>query len=103
MFVFFGFILEFFGTMLSVVGDVPVDSETDVCGDFVNLVICRLSPSDVLIGVGLRTCVHRGEYACVVSVCVVLCNSKKSTSTCRENHESEQWKSTLFFGFITNH
>ena len=33
--------------------------------------ICRLSLSEVLIGVGLRACIHRDECACVfVSVCV---------------------------------
>jgi hypothetical protein len=35
--------------MLSVIGDVPIDS---ACVDFVNLDICRLSPSKVLIGIG---------------------------------------------------
>jgi hypothetical protein len=35
--------------MFSVVGDVSVDS---ACGDFVNFKICRLSHSEVLIGVG---------------------------------------------------
>jgi hypothetical protein len=34
-------------------------------------------PSDVLTGVGLRTCIHRGECACVLWAFVVLCNSKK--------------------------
>jgi hypothetical protein len=38
--------------MLSVIGDVPVDSEVPAYVDFVNLDICRLSPSKVLIGVG---------------------------------------------------
>jgi hypothetical protein len=37
--------------MLSVVGDVPVDNEA--CGDFMNLMICQLSPSEALIGVEL--------------------------------------------------
>jgi hypothetical protein len=27
---------------------------------------------------GLRACLRRGECACVVSICVVLCNLKKS-------------------------
>jgi hypothetical protein len=35
--------------------------------DFGNLQIYQLfSPSEVLIGVELRTCVHRGDYACVL-------------------------------------
>jgi hypothetical protein len=35
--------------------------------DFGYLQICRvLNPSEVLIGIGLRTCVHRGECAYVL-------------------------------------
>ncbi|CAO2166871.1 unnamed protein product [Urochloa humidicola] len=46
------------------VGDVSVDSKTI-------LMICRLSLSEVLVGVGLHVCARRGEYAYVfVSVCV---------------------------------
>jgi hypothetical protein len=40
------------GNVRSVGGDVPVDYE-GICGDFVNIkMMCRLSLSDVLIGVG---------------------------------------------------
>ena len=39
------------GAMLSVVGDVSIDNEASV-DDFVNLEICRLSPSEMFIGVG---------------------------------------------------
>jgi hypothetical protein len=46
-------------------------------GDFINLKIYRLSPSDVLIGVRYA-CVHRGDCTCVfVSVCVILCLKKE--------------------------
>ena len=56
--------------MLSVVGDVPVDSEAPVVTLSI-LRICRLSLSEVLIGVELRACIHRDECARVfVSICV---------------------------------
>ena len=56
--------------VLSVVGDVSVDSETPVVISSISR-ICWLSLSDVLIGVELRACVHRVECAYVfVSVCV---------------------------------
>ena len=42
-----------------VVGDVPVDSEAPVVISSISR-ICRLSLSDVLIGVGLHACIHRG-------------------------------------------
>ena len=36
--------------------------QRDACGDFVNLKICRLSPSEVLIGVGFAfRGAHRGR------------------------------------------
>jgi hypothetical protein len=43
------------------------------CGDFINLEMCRHSLSEVLIGVGLHTYVHRGECACVLIVCNCTC------------------------------
>ena len=57
--------------------------QRSVCGDFVNLEdlpaqFLRLSFSEVLIGVGLRACIHRDECACVfVSVCVCTVFLKK--------------------------
>ena len=56
--------------VLSVLGDVPVDSGALVVTSSI-LRICRLSISKVLIGVGLRACIYRDACACVfVSVCV---------------------------------
>ena len=63
--------------MLSVVGDVPVDSGAPVVTSSI-LRTCRLSLSEMLIGVGLRACIHRDERACVfVSVCVCTVFLKK--------------------------
>ena len=65
--------------VLSVVGDVPVDSGAPVVTSSISR-ICRLSLSEVLIRVGLRTCIHRDECACVfvsVCVCTVFLNKKK--------------------------
>ncbi|CAN6300376.1 unnamed protein product, partial [Urochloa humidicola] len=45
----------------SMVGDVPVDSEAPVVISSISR-ICRLSLSEVLIGVGLRACIRMGEY-----------------------------------------
>ena len=65
--------------MLSVVGDVPVDSEVSVVTLSISR-ICRLSLSEVVIGVGLRVCIHRDEGACVfVSVCICTVFLKKKT------------------------
>jgi hypothetical protein len=52
--------------------------QRDACGDFVSLEDLSVQSSKMLLGVGLHTCVHRDECACVVSVSVVLCNSKKT-------------------------
>ena len=64
--------------MLSVVGDVPVDSEAPVVTSLISR-ICRLSLSEMLIEVGLRACIHKDECAYVfVNVCLRLyCVSKK--------------------------
>ena len=50
--------------VVSVVGDVPVDSGAPVVTSLI-LRICRLSLSEVLIEVGLRACIHRHECVCV--------------------------------------
>lgn len=68
------FFLELFqnltGTIVSVAGDVPINSEALVVILSISR-ICRLRISEVLIEVGLRMCIYRGERACVyVSVCV---------------------------------
>ena len=71
-------ILGFNDIVLLVVGDVPVDSEALVVTSSISR-ICRLSLSEVLIGVGLRTCIHRDECACMfVSVCVCIVFLKKN-------------------------
>ncbi len=41
----------------------------------------------------LRACFHRGECACVVSVCVVLCNSKK------KDRRAGMWAQGYFLTF----
>jgi hypothetical protein len=43
------------GAIFSVVGE--AHQQLDVCGNFVNLKICQLNTSEVLIGVGY-SCVH---------------------------------------------
>ena len=58
----------FNSVVLSVVGDVSVDSEAPV-------VTSSISPGFITGPVFEDA--HRGECACVVSVCVVLCNSQK--------------------------
>jgi len=44
--------------------DEPVDSEMSVVTSSTSR-ICRFSLPDVLIEIELRTCIHRGKYACV--------------------------------------
>jgi hypothetical protein len=62
-------------------------------GDFGNLQICLCSVlRRYSLGWGLRTCIHRGERACVVSVCVVLCHFKKKNITAPEKCERKRRK-----------
>jgi hypothetical protein len=64
--------LKFNGVVLSVIDDVPVDSEATMICSSISM-ICRLRFSEVLIWIGLRACISRGEYVCIfVNVCV--CN-----------------------------
>ena len=64
--------------MLSVVGDVPVDSGVPVVTSSISR-SCRLNILEVPIGVGLRVCIHRDEGACVfVSVCICTVFLKKN-------------------------
>ena len=81
--------------VLSVVGDVPVDSGAPV----VTLsIICRLSLLEVLIGVGLRACIHRDECACVfVSVCFCTVflnklNNPNSIQTLKEGRQKKNYR-----------
>ena len=79
--------------VLSVVGDVPINSGAPVVTSSISR-ICRLSLSEVLIGVGLRACIHRDECACVfVSVCVCTFLEKK-----REYYYSPLKTYIFFFG-----
>ena len=43
-----------------------------VCDDLVNLEICGLSPSEVLIGIGF-VYIHRGECACMLWASTLYC------------------------------
>ena len=70
-------ILGFNGVVHPVVGDISVDSGAPVVTSSISR-ICRLSLSEILIGVGLRACIHRDECACVfVSVCICTVFLKK--------------------------
>lgn len=62
------FILEFNLHILSVVGDVSVDSEMSVMTSSISRSIRRLSLLEVLIRIWLRTCIHRDAYVLVVGV-----------------------------------
>lgn len=57
--------------MLSVIGDVPINSKTHVvsCGEFLNLEIYQLSPLVVLTGVGF-VCVFIGVSICTCYGCL---------------------------------
>lgn len=63
--------------ILLVVGDMPLDTEAPVVTLSISR-ICRISLLEVLIGVGLHTCVHRGKCAYVYISASVRCDSKKS-------------------------
>ena len=67
------------GTILSVIGDVPVDSEAPVVTSSISR-ICRLSLSEVLIVIELRACIHRGECACVCERLRLYCVSQKKVT-----------------------
>jgi len=64
--------------VVSVVGDVPVDSRAPMVTSSI-LRICRLCLSEVLIEVGLRACIHRDECVCMFMsnwVCTVFLKKK---------------------------
>jgi len=65
------------GTILSVVGNVPADSEAPVVTLSI-LRICRLNLSEVLMGVGLRACVRRGKCACMFELLRLYRGSQKN-------------------------
>jgi len=76
-----GFISRFNDTMLSLVGDVPIDSEASV----VTSSISKLAGSTRFFGGahrsrGVYTCVHRGVFM-FVSVCICDWISQKKTKT----------------------
>ena len=62
--IFFTFISEFNRRYSLSGSDEPVDSEMSVVTLSTSM-IYRFSLPDVLIGIRLRTCIHRGKYACV--------------------------------------
>ena len=64
------------GAILS--GVVPLDSEAQVVTLSFSR-ICRHSLSDMLIGVGLRVCIHRSECACVCEHLYLYRVSQKKT------------------------
>ena len=74
--IFLNLFQDFTGAILLVVGDVPVDSEAPVVTSSISR-ICRLSLLKVLIEVGLRACIHRGECACVCECLYLYCVSQK--------------------------
>lgn len=62
---------ELTGAILSVVSDVPVDSETPLVISSISR-ICWLSLSNVLIEIGLHAYFRRNKCVCVsVNVCVI--------------------------------
>lgn len=68
--------------ILSVVGDVPVDSEALVVTSGISR-SSQLSISEALIGLDVCACVLRGEYSYVymsVCVCTVFIRQKKTRS-----------------------
>ena len=76
--------------MLSVEGDVPVDSGAPMVTSSISR-ICRLSLSEVLIGVGLRACIHKDECACVfVNACVCTVFLKKKSTEESELFSTEE-------------
>jgi hypothetical protein len=71
-----------------VVGDVPVDSETLLVTDFVNLKIKPTLSFRYAHRGRVRMCVHRGEYSFVYEYLRLYCVSKKKGSamhmSCRQ-------------------
>jgi hypothetical protein len=80
---------------LSVGGDVPIDSDTLLITDFVNLKIklAQSVLSDVLIRVGIRACVHRGGCSYAYEYLYLYCISKKLTK--KNKHLGYLWEKNL--------
>ena len=78
--------------MLSVVGDVPVDSGAPVVTSSI-LRIYRLSLSEMLIGVGLRACIHR-------DVCVRVCERLRLYCVSQKKKPPFLKTAKLFFNTI---
>jgi hypothetical protein len=71
------------------VGDVSVDNETLAVTSLISR-ISWLSLSEVLIGIGLRTCINRVECACIfISICICTVFKKK-----RKVSDSVAWTSS---------
>ena len=75
--IFLNLFQDLTGTILSVVGNVPADSEAPVV-TLPILRICWLNLSEVLIGVGLRACVRRGKCACMFELLCLYRGSQKN-------------------------
>ena len=67
------------GAILSVVGNVLLDSEAPVVALSISM-ICRLGLSEVLVEIGFRACIRRDKYVCVyMSICISTVLRKKKT------------------------
>jgi hypothetical protein len=65
------------------------------CGDFINLKDLSAQSSKMLLGVGLRACIHRDECVCVVSAFNVLCNWQKKKKRMRMQDEFNDQNESL--------
>ena len=74
--IFLNLFQDLTGDILSVVGNVLVDSKTSVMTSSISK-ICRLGLSEVLIWAGLRACIHMGECACVCERMLLYCVLQK--------------------------
>lgn len=69
MFAYFLDLCSLYGSVLSVVW--YARRLRGACGYFVNLKICRLDLSEVLIGIKLCACVHNRRDECTCVLCIV--------------------------------
>lgn len=74
--IFINLLQELTGTILSVVGNVPVDSEAHVMTSLISR-IYRFSLLELLIGLGLHLCIRRVECTCICECLCLYCALKK--------------------------
>ena len=79
--IFLNLFQNFTGVILSLICYMPVDSETLVVTSSISR-ICRLSLSEVHIGLVLRACIHTGECGCVCERLRLYCVSKNKLISC---------------------